>query len=117
LLSARKPAWLRSDASRIGAPLVSSWWSRSTRLAYARQCVSPAAAPQRAPSTLSSLPAVAVSSAPWVSAALRVTTLMTPFTALEPHSVPAEPLSTSMRSTSSSSTSCDSQNTPEKSGE
>ena len=43
-------------------------------------------------------------------------TLITPLTAFAPHSVAPGPLITSMRSTSSSSTSCASQNTPEKSG-
>jgi hypothetical protein len=43
----------------------------------------------------------------------RVRMLMTPLTAFAPHSVPPGPLMTSMRSTSSSSTSCTSQNTPE----
>jgi hypothetical protein len=54
---------------------------------------------------------------PIVSRAERVITLITPLTALAPHSVAPGPLITSMRSTSSSSTSCASQNTPEKSGE
>ena len=43
-------------------------------------------------------------------------TLITPFTALAPHSAAPGPLITSMRSTSSSITSWASQNTPEKSG-
>ncbi|MFO1286542.1 MAG: hypothetical protein U1F49_08400 [Rubrivivax sp.] len=46
----------------------------------------------------------------------RVMMLMTPLTALAPHSTPPGPLMTSMRSTSSSSTSCASQNTPENVG-
>jgi hypothetical protein len=44
-------------------------------------------------------------------------TLMTPLTAFTPHSVLPGPLITSMRSTSSSITSCTSQKTPENSGE
>ena len=51
-----------------------------------------------------------------MSRAGRVMTLMTPFTAFAPQSVAPGPLITSMRSMSSSSTSCWSQNTPEKSG-
>ena len=53
---------------------------------------------------------------PCVSAAARVITLITPLTAFAPHSVAPGPLMTSMRSTSSSITSCSSQNTPENSG-
>jgi hypothetical protein len=51
-----------------------------------------------------------------VSRAVRVMMLITPFTAFAPHSVAPGPLITSMRSMSSSITSCWSQNTPENNG-
>ena len=51
-----------------------------------------------------------------MSPAVRVITLITPLTALAPHSVAPGPLITSMRSTSSSITSCMSQKTPENNG-
>src|SRR6266571_4945414 len=62
------------------------------------------------------LPLRAYAYPPWVSEDRRVMTLITPFTAFAPHSAAPGPLITSMRSTSSSITSCASQNTPEKSG-
>jgi hypothetical protein len=55
-------------------------------------------------------------SKPCVLSALRVMMLMTPLTALAPQRVAPGPLTTSIRSMSSSTTSCASQNTPEKSG-
>ena len=55
-------------------------------------------------------------SIPIVSLVSFVMTLITPFTALAPHSVAPGPLMTSIRSMSASGTSCTSQNTPEKSG-
>jgi hypothetical protein len=51
-----------------------------------------------------------------VREAERVVMLIRPFTAFVPHNVEPGPLTTSMRSMSSSITSCASQNTPEKSG-
>ena len=51
-----------------------------------------------------------------MSAARLLMTLMTPFTALAPHTVAPGPRITSICSTSSRNTSCASQNTPEKSG-
>ena len=51
-----------------------------------------------------------------VSAVGFVRMLMTPLTAFPPQSTPPGPLTTSMRSTSSSMTSIASQNTPEKVG-
>jgi hypothetical protein len=58
-----------------------------------------------------------LTSAPGVSTALLVMMLITPLTAFVPHIVPPGPLTTSMRSTSSSRRSCTSQNVPENSGE
>ena len=54
---------------------------------------------------------------PWVSPALRVRMLITPLTALAPHSAPPGPLMTSMRSMFSGSTNWSSQYMPEKIGE
>src|SRR3989440_967020 len=53
---------------------------------------------------------------PCVSLLFLLMTLMTPFTALAPHSAAPGPLMTSIRSMSARGTSCTSQNTPEKSG-
>jgi hypothetical protein len=61
-------------------------------------------------------PAPATARIPGVAAAGLVMMLITPFTAFAPQSVPPGPRTTSIRSTSSSITSCTSQKTPEKSG-
>ncbi len=75
------------------------------------------APPYRAPPMkCSSLPPATVSSAPWVSAESLVRMLMTPLTALAPHTAAPGPRMTSMRSMSSSSMSWWSQYTPEKRG-
>ena len=63
------------------------------------------------------MPAPIDTRAPRVSAASRVMMFTTALTAFTPQSVPPGPLMTSIRSTSSSITSCTSQNTPENSGE
>ena len=65
----------------------------------------------------SSLPAPASTYVPGVSEADCVMMLITPLTALPPHTVPPGPETTSMRSMSSSSVSCTSQKTPANSGE
>jgi hypothetical protein len=57
-------------------------------------------------------PAPTVARPRWLCAAGRVITLMTPFTALAPHSAALGPRMTSIRSMSSSSVSCTSQKTP-----
>ena len=53
---------------------------------------------------------------PWLSFAVFVMILMTPLTALAPHNVAPGPLITSIRSMSSKSVSCTSQNTPAYNG-
>src|SRR2546427_546329 len=63
-----------------------------------------------------SVPPPPDSSTPCVSLASFVMTLITPLTALAPHSVAPGPLMTSIRSMSARGTSCTSQNTPEYNG-
>ena len=77
---------------------------------------SPAFAPYRTLVWPRSVPPPICTSAPCVCAALLVTMLMMPLTALAPHSAAPGPRTTSIRSMSSSTTSCTSQNTPENSG-
>ena len=115
--SARRPAWWRSLASGTALPLAVSVASRRCVLPYTRRWpVAPSATPCRSDRPRSWVPASATTRVPCVSALDRVRMLITPFTALAPHSVAPGPLMTSMRSTSSSSRSCWSQNTPEKNG-
>src|SRR5260370_6142977 len=58
------------------------------------------------PNPCACVPPPPVSKPPCVSAALFVMTLMTPFTALAPHTVPPRPRTTSIPSMSSTGTSC-----------
>ena len=76
----------------------------------------PSLPPQRTLPRSVSLPVPAVTKPPWVALALLVMMLITPLTALAPHSVAPGPRITSIRSTSSSGTSCTSQKTPENRG-
>lgn len=119
LPSSRKPAWRVRQKSRAGPASVVDEGSTYCDLAWTSRWVpSDKATPwlaNRLPRSV--VPALADSCVPRASAALRVMMLITPLTALAPQIDAPGPRTTSMRSTSSSGMSLNSQNTPEYTGE